>query len=182
MLILIVTLLRQKKLQILIAVVSVGFSFYALQYHYPIQKDLSADAQDYIKAADYIEPNSIVLPLNYSGNWLHSNLSCYLGACNSSLTLDNYEVNQGHFPLLWKIGMNPEKYIGDFPASILPCVNLTATIPTLNRKVDYVLLFKKPHDLKDSCSINVMKQLELYFKQIDFPSNSLSIYKNKSIN
>ena len=173
----IICLMPSQKVQLSLAIFSLMFSLMFLRVHYKTQVVLSHDAAEYFKLSKIINPNSIILPLNYSDNWMHSNLSNYLGANYGMLTLDNYEANAGHFPLIWKDKMNPEIYIGNFPASNKPCVDLLSKIPDLYRAIDYIVILNQPINPTDSCSINVKNQLNNAFLKVPFESNLLTVYK-----
>lgn len=175
----IICMMPSRKIQLSLAIFSLMFSLVFLRFHYKTQVVLSHDAAEYIKLAKVLKPNSIILPLNYSDNWLHSNLSNYLGAHDGLLSLDNYEGNTGHFPLIWRDKMNPELYIGNFPASNKPCVNLLSKIPNLARPIDYIVILNQPLQPSDSCSINVKNQLDNNFLKVQFESNLLTVYKPK---
>ena len=177
LLFIIICLMPSPKIQLSLAIFSLLFSLIFLRVHYKTQVVLTHNAAEYFKLAKILKPNSIILPLNYSDNWLHSNLSNYLGANNGFLTLDNYEGNTGHFPLIWKEKMNPELYFGDFPASNKPCVDLLPTIPNFSRAIDYIVILNQPLNPTDSCSINVKNQLEKNFSKVPFESNLLTVYK-----
>lgn len=71
--------------------------------HYRSMYHLSKDVDQIVQAAEKIRPNSMVLPLNYSDNWLHSHISGYLGAGKSQVAvLENYEAALKWFPVQWR--------------------------------------------------------------------------------
>lgn len=170
------TLKIPRKMTIFAALMSVGFSFGMMKIHWRVQQELNSDAKQFIAASAHIQPNSIVLPLNYSANWMHSNMSSYLGAMKDVVVLDNYEATQHHFPLVWKKNMDPEVHIGNHVSSNRPCVNIEKSERLTGLKINYVSVWQRPGDLDDSCSIAVEKQLRnLKFRSV-FKGSSIEIF------
>lgn len=75
------------------------FSYSRYAYYCTVVEDQGAVALSCNKAADYIAENSIVLPLNYSDNWLNDNFADYLGTDKPMVILKNYEATTGYFPV-----------------------------------------------------------------------------------
>jgi hypothetical protein len=80
--------------------------------------------KDYLSAANYIKPYSVILPLDFfpcgkdahgnviaDRNWLFSHASQYMGTEKPLIILDNYEANTGYFPLVWKEEVNPYHHL-----------------------------------------------------------------------
>jgi hypothetical protein len=171
-----VTLNIPKNAKVFAAVIAVGFSFKMMNIHWRVQKELCGDAKQFIEAATHIEPNSVVLPLNYSANWMHSNMSSYLGVMKDVVVLDNYEATQHHFPLVWKSNMDPEIHMGNHVSSNRPCVNIEKSEKMTGLKINYVSVWQRPSDLSDSCSVELEKQLrKLKFKSV-FKDSSIEIF------
>jgi len=161
------TLNLPKKINIFAAVLALSFSLGMMKIHWRVQKELNETAQYYLEASDRIAVGSVVLPINYSSNWMHSNLSCYLGAIKSCVILDNYEATQKVFPLLWKKNMDPEIHLGNHVSSNRPCVNMIQSEELTGIKIDYISLWQEPSDLQDSCSADLKLQMnQLKFKSI----------------
>ncbi len=87
-----------------------------------------ATASDGVKeinsAGQFIKPNSVVLPLDFSPggldkkgnvitdrNWLFCHAWQYMGVDKPLIILDNYEANTGYFPLVWKDATNPYHHL-----------------------------------------------------------------------
>jgi hypothetical protein len=170
------TLNIPKKAKVFAGVIAVGFSFGMMKIHWRVQQELNADAKLFIESANNIEPNSIVLPLNYSSNWMHSNMSSYLGAMKDVVVLDNYEATQHHFPLVWKRNMDPENHMGNHVSSNRPCVNIENSEKMTGLKINYVSVWQRPSDLSDSCSLGIINQFrDLKFRSIS-SGNSLELF------
>ena len=170
-----VTLNIPKKAKIFAGVIAVGFSIGMMKTHWKVQKELNVDAKQYIEVATLFEPNSIILPLNYSSNWMHANISSYLGVMENVVVLDNYEATQHHFPLVWKKNRDPENHIGNHVSSNRPCVQIENSEKVTGLKVNYISVWQRPIELSDSCSRNIVDQLRiLKFKSI-YTSSSFVI-------
>lgn len=143
----------------LAAGISVGFTLMFFSMHHDTNRNLSAEASTYIDAASHIPSGSVVLPLNYSTNWLHANFCGFAGAEQHLIMLDNYEANQEHFPLLWQKGFNPETTYGNFASSNKPCVNLNDV-----RKPDAIITWQMPDNVNDSCQQKLTNDLAAYYK------------------
>jgi hypothetical protein len=146
--------------------ISLATSLLLAYIHAPIQVHLNRDAKAFIAAAGSIPYHGCVLPLNYSGNWMHSNFPSYLGACSGALVWDNYEANEGVFPLQWKQGMNPELHLGNHVSSSRPCVDIAASNRVTGLPLTHVLIWKRRDVPPDSCSMDVQHQLDAGFTRI----------------
>lgn len=165
-----------KKAKIFAALIAVGFSFGMMKIHWKVQQELNSDAKQFIAASAHIQPNSIVLPLNYSANWMHSNMSSYLGAMKDVVVLDNYEATQHHFPLVWKKNMDPEIHMGNHVSSNRPCVHIEKSEKMTGLKINYVSVWQRPVDLDDSCSTAVEKQLRKLNFRSKIKGSSIEVF------
>jgi hypothetical protein len=172
-----VTLNFPPKAKVFAALIAVGFSFGMMKIHWRVQKELSADAQQFIEATDILEPNTVLLPLNYSSNWMHSNMCSYVGALKDIVVLDNYEATQHHFPLVWKKNMDPEIHMGNHVSSNRPCVTIANSEKMTGQKVNYVSVWQKPDGLEDSCSVNIAEQLRAMNYKSVFRTSSLEVFR-----
>jgi len=148
-------------------------------HHYPTQKGLSDDAQSFIHAGTFLNEHSLVMPLNYSSNWMHTNMCSYMGAVSKAMVLDNYEPTQGHFPLVWKENYNPEKVLGNYTSSNHPCINLNEFEQTFQRKITEVTIWKKENsNPEDSCDKSVSALLNEQFN-VTYQDNNIQLLTRK---
>lgn len=102
---LVIWLLVQKTDMLKLIVVS-GLSVIAFYKYENKQKDtmkiLESSAHELVIAGKYVEPNSTVMAINYSEQWLMAHFSNYLGVEKPLIITDNYEAVMGWFPLRWK--------------------------------------------------------------------------------
>jgi hypothetical protein len=174
--------LSQQVLKITAALIIIT-SVFKLTHFATSSVQLNADAIVFSSASALIEPNSIVLPLNYSANWMHSNLSNYLGTSNHIIILDNYEAGRAHFPLVWKPGKNPVTLMGSFNGDLPLCAATEKFETATGKKVDYIIRWKYDTELTDSCSVQIRHTIQhdytLVFKTLD---KQLYMYKRKNNN
>ena len=79
----------------------------------PVIRDYSRIAATCNKAADFIEPNSLVLPINCSDNWFTSHFLDYVAIDKPILFVYNYEAETGYFPVVWNDNRRPGFFTGN---------------------------------------------------------------------
>ncbi|HMT30208.1 MAG TPA: hypothetical protein PKD91_13115, partial [Bacteroidia bacterium] len=127
-------------------------SFSTLDYRLDVAKELDSHAQEVINLSHELTPGSVLLPLNYSGNWLHTNLSNYIGAERNILVLDNYEAKFTEFPIEWNPDKAPQDYAGNFTQSLNPSVTVEIFEQKAKVKIDYISRWFYAQASKDSIS------------------------------
>lgn len=151
-----------------------------LDIHNTESLKLSEDANELYLAAPFIDEGKTVLPLNYSGNWLHSNFATYLGSERKILVLDNYEASTPHFPMKWKEKKEPYEIAGDYANSSQPCLTIARYEKVSGVRVDYITRWYWNESLKDSCTLAVDSLLSQYFEEIyTSPLGKLRLYERK---
>jgi len=76
--------------------------YFHLQLKDEGQSAMSKWARMTTEAGDFIQPNSVILPINCSSHWQAIHLPKYLGAKKPMVILENYEAGHIYFPLVWK--------------------------------------------------------------------------------
>jgi hypothetical protein len=142
-------------------------------YYAKVIKDLNNVAVNCEKAATHIEPNSIVLPINNSDNWLAGHFSNYLGVNKPIVLLENYELATGYFPLEWKDESIPNLLLGDHASGSLSCAPWKTNKNNSKEYIDYVFILGKIPSPPDSCSQAIRNSYELIYE-----NESCSLYKN----
>jgi hypothetical protein len=85
-----------------VGLIIITFANYNLNTQYlKSQIELNEVAIDCADLSKHIEPNSVVLPLNFSGHWITGHFSNYLGIDKPMIILENYECSVGYFPVTW---------------------------------------------------------------------------------
>ncbi len=140
------------------------------------ERGLQAAADDLLTIAPHLDQRSVVLPLNYSDNWLHSNLSNLLGARSGAVILDHFVAQAPFAPVQWRPERLPYAAIGDFDRSSNPCVSVNGYRDEHLPLVTHVLTYRMPKESADSCAQDVMRQLETEFSPIAESAGGALLY------
>jgi hypothetical protein len=106
-------------------------------------------------------------------------MGSYMGAISGAFILDNYEPTQGHFPLIWTKGMNPEETLGNYCRSTKPCIYPDQFKQATGFDVNYFTGWNKPSSAEnDSCSLHTDSILNSYYL-IQSKGENPIIYKKK---
>lgn len=160
--------------QKLTAFISIFFSLTFFNLHHTTARQLSKQAMTYQEAARKIPDDSVVLPLNYSENWLHANFSGFAGAERNLLILDNYEADMGYFPLHWKGFTNATERYGNFTVSSSPCIPFER-LAALHQLPDAVIKWQKNETHHDSCDLDTERGLNQYYK-LTYSNSDAGVY------
>ena len=154
-----------KWLSIACAVIILFFSFQRLFYLSKGSWHLNELAIECESISKSIEPNSIVLPLNYSDNWLHVHFSNYLAVDKPIVVLENYEASVDFFPLQWNTGQIPPLQVGNMDLANLPCSNWTWShaVNKASKNVDYIFLLREELAPSDSCTQQLQREIKNHY-------------------
>ncbi len=155
-----------------------GWMILKFIYYQPIMKSLNDDTKQAMKITSLIKENSILLPLNYSNNWMHTNLFNYTGTVKNILVLDNYEAGMPHFPLEWKKGRNPVALLGSFNGRLPLCADIQNFEKNTNHNIDYIVTWNY-NPLDDSCTTSIKNTLDSNYDLILNDNDNLKLYKRK---
>jgi hypothetical protein len=146
-------------------------------YLFPKMKLLSKDVASVLRFTETMEENSILLPLNYSPNWMHCNVLNYAGTVKGILVLDNYEAGMPHFPLEWKKDRNPVVLMGNFNISPPPlCADADFFEKKTGHIIDYVVVWNYS-SLEDTCTMNIQKMLAERYYLVYNEQELVKLYK-----
>ncbi len=152
-----------------------------MNYHNDETKVLSSDAEEATSAEFMMEENTVLLPLNYSNNWIHINYGSYVSTEKAIVNLDNYEATKPHFPLIWKKGESVYDLMKHYGDKNPPCTNIANYENTTHHKIDYVSRWCFGGDNNDSCSIETSKVLAEKFELVfESPRKRLQLFKRKA--
>ncbi|HBL73696.1 MAG: hypothetical protein A2W90_13215 [Bacteroidetes bacterium GWF2_42_66] len=149
------------------------------RFYLSVIKDLNTIAVDCYSASKQIAPNSIVLPVNYSNNWLVGHFSNYLGIDKPMIILENYECGSGLFPLKWKESFIPNTMLGNLTANQLPCLQWKSNIENSMAKIDYVFVLGNLDMKTDSCS-TVLKDAIFENYELICSNNNYQLFKENN--
>lgn len=151
-----------------------------IKYHTEQTLLLNEDALALVKAGEKVEANKVLLPLNYSANWMQINHGCYLATEKNVICLDNYEPCKPHFPFIWKPGQEVYKIMPHYGNHFPPCIDIEAYEQLSHQRIDYLSTFCYNGDLNDSCNSNVDKEIHARFDLIYQSENKrVLLYKRK---
>lgn len=164
-----------------VRIVGVGLAIagalWQLHFHWGTVRALRSEAEDLYTVHTEIREDASVLPLNYSGNWMHGNFSDYLGTWKNTIVLDNFVARFSHSPIQWRAEMEPFADIGNFDNSLQPCVNLDAWTQRTGRTIDHVITIRMPQQPTDSCAMDVLAQLKnRYELSFTSPTTDVRLY------
>ncbi len=151
-----------------------------LRLHLENTRSLTNELNELLSVAGALPEHAVVLPLNYSGNWLHSNFHCYMGALGNVIVLDNFCARTPHMPVRWCEGAEPGDAVGNFTTSDRPCVHIAAYTMEGEAMVDHVLTWKLNDAMTDSCTMDVRRQLAAGFVPVAVsPNGDARLYRRR---
>lgn len=124
---------------------------------------LSEVAVDCHDAGRHVTPNSVVLPLNHSDNWLQGHFSNYAGADVPMVILENYEATTGYFPLMWRMGEMPDILLGELRSTELGCAAWTTNPHGKPILADHVLLLGGWGSGADGCRDELRAHISAHY-------------------
>lgn len=129
-----------------------------LSLHASTFKDINRLTEEILTIEQEIRENTVILPLNYSGNWTEHHSSNYLGIRKPVLILENHETNNAYFPLKW----NCDGRMQDLAHSNYSRFDeiLQKTPPDIMTRLDYVFVLNK-HAFPDSLKQVLLQSFHL---------------------
>jgi len=171
--------LSTKQLALPIILIMINHFVY-INYHNEETKALSDDAVALVAAGEQMEENSVLLPLNYSTNWIQINHACYLASHKNIVNLDNYEPTKPHFPLIWKSGEEVYDLMKLYGNRNPPCINIDNYENQTGHRIDYLSRFRYDGNTTDSCTqiveTEISKRFNLIYESTD---KRVILYKRK---
>jgi hypothetical protein len=127
---------------------------------------LSAEASELTSIQNHVKEGKTMIPLNYSKNWLHTNLSSYIASDKLILLFDNYEANTPHFPLKWVEQAQPNPLLGNFSYSLNPTISIAPYENKTGLHVNYIVRWCYQHAEKDTIALKTNQEISNDFKLI----------------
>lgn len=163
------------------ALLAIYTGFSTWPYRMEVATSLNSDVNNYLVASSVIPEQSIVLPLNYSGNWLHLNISAYAGTERDIIILENYEALYKEFPLTWKAETAPGDRLGNFMQSRNPFITPDNYENITGKKLNGVIRWSYNQETTDSIAKETNKILVKKFKK-NFRSGAGDVFYNPDPN
>ena len=155
------------------------FSLFMIFYHWEMQQGLNTSAKEIVNAFEQVDQPAVLLPVNYSNNWMEANLSAYPGAVKKIVVLDNYEADYRLFPIVWKEGMRPSLHAGNHAETQNPCLTISNSEKVTGQKVEYISFWSGLPEGRDSCSSAIQRQLHLLYSDNPIQSGRYTLFKRR---
>jgi len=164
---------KYNKWILITSVVLVFFANSGLNFYYLKQvKQLNKLATEINQQSILIDSNSIVLPMNFSENWMHGHFSNYLGIDKPIVILENYECGTGYFPIKWNDNF-PNTTIGNLSKNEFCNDWKTNSLSTVQYPVNYVFILGNQHELDNNeCAQSSIKKITKYYNLISKTENT----------
>ena len=149
-----------------------------IRYYTPNIIDLGKLAVSCNKAADFVAPNSLVLPIYCMDNWFTGHFVDYLAVDKPIVMVYNYECQMGYFPVIWNEKSKPNYFLGD-PAKPDNFINFELAKGHPLLRLDYVFILGQYDPHKDWFFTTIHRILTKDFIRV-YSTDNCSLYKNKS--
>jgi len=153
-------------------------SFSLNRYYTEVIASLDQIALSCIDVSNHIEPNSVVLPIDYSDNWLTPHFSNYLGVEKPLIILENYECGHGSFPLIWNDEDVPNMLLGNIDSTQLVYQMWTRYNDNPSVAPDYVFVLHNSDTLSTTFSQTVKDEI-LKEYSLSYSNEHCKLYRRK---
>lgn len=147
-------------------------------YYGEVIESLDNTAREIVSISDLLEPNSVVMPINVSNNWLYGHFSNYLGLTRPVVILENYEADSGYFPINWN-DEKPTITMGTVQSELTECYSmaypLSDHVEAVN--VDYLFILGELSNPDDKCEKFLSGNID--FEEV-YSSKTCTLYKIKA--
>ena len=148
-----------------------------IRYYTPSMRDLGKLAVSCNKAADFVAPNSLVLPIYCLDNWFTGHFVDYIAVDKPIVMVYNYECQSGYFPVIWNVKSKPNYYLGN-PAAPEKYINFELIKGNPFLRLDYVFIVGQYDPVKDWFFSTLHKILSEDFV-LAYKAENCSLYRNK---
>lgn len=143
-------------------------------------KELNKQALSCNEAGNHIVSNSIVLPLNYSDNWLAGHFSNYMGIDKPMIILENYECGTNYFPVLWNEDSMPNVMMGNVGSAQFPCLQWKSNSHGKTVLIDYVFVLGDMESKTDSCTQQAVRSIKEQYTLV-FSNEHCKLFEKKKL-
>jgi uncharacterized membrane protein len=164
-----------------IKIITVGIilliSYNLNRFYFHSNKRFSVVAKAIREAGLELPGNSVILPLNYSSNWLFAHYSNYLAADNDLVILENYEADTDYFPIRWNEAAFPYLLLNGKKNNEVDCFEWKAKKENPTREIDYLFIMgRSAMDSSNSCTVNLDSLLNNNFELLE-NKHDFELYK-----
>ncbi|MCX6306560.1 MAG: hypothetical protein NT040_16470 [Bacteroidetes bacterium] len=157
-------------------VISLYVNTMLIRYYTPSLRDMGKLASACNKAADFVAPNSIVLPIYCMDNWFTGHFVDYMAVDKPIVMVYNYECESGYFPVKWNMKLKPNYYMGN-PATPEKFINFDLIKGNPSLRLDYVFVLGHYDPQKDWFFSTLDKILSENFVRV-YKTESCCLYRN----
>jgi hypothetical protein len=164
---------------LLAAMIGLYVNTMLIRYYTPSIKDLCKLAVACNKAADFVAPNSLVLPIYCMDNWFTGHFVDYIAVDKPIVMVYNYECESGYFPVKWNEKTKPNYYLGN-PSTPEKYINFELIKGNPFLRLDYVFIVGQYDPQKDWFFSTLHKILTEDFT-LAYKAENCSLYRNNLI-
>jgi hypothetical protein len=118
------------------------------------------------EAGKHISGESYTLLYTLESNWFLRHAGMIAFQDNLSVSLDNYEAEYPVFPISWNVDKLPDLRVGNIASGELSCFKWESNKKQPLKKVDYVLLFGREDQIRDSCELAMWEHVKQQYTLI----------------
>lgn len=178
-LILFLSLQKFSRTTLRITIPIVLIAHFALTAEYAlINKQVSPVISEVLEVSAMIDPNSIVAVAKESGTWYMDHYSNYLGLEKPIVILENYEANNGYFPVVWNKEGLPNITLLNKPINSIKCLSDQTNIDGENQAVDYLVIIGNYKNLPSKCMDLSNLTQDAQFEKL-YSSQKITLFKLK---
>lgn len=144
---------------VLLAIAVVYLNFGLTKFYKETSYKLNYVAGQVVEISNHLPENSIVLPLNFSDNWLHAHFSNYLGIEKNIVILENYEANTEYFPVLWNHAKMPHLQLRGSDGGE-GCYRFVKNKENAPREISHIFVIGHLENRQSDCAIITRNLLE----------------------
>lgn len=132
--------------------------------------------EEVVQASMKLTPNSTVLPIIDTDNFILGHVSNYLGVKKPMVILENYEANLSYFPLRWNCIEMPQLLFGNLKKGNI-CVDWESSKNEI-KVIDYVFVLSSENRiLADSCRLTIDNCLDSHYQLIFEGKYGVKVYE-----
>ncbi len=151
-----------------------------VRYHTPGMRDLGKLASQCNKAAEFVKPNSLVLPIYCMDNWFTGHFVDYIAVDKPVVMVYNYECESGYFPVRWNEPERKNYYLGN-PSAPDKYIRFEIVKGKPSLPLDYVFIVGHYDPDKDWFFTTLHKALAEEYVRV-YEAENCSLYQNKRSN
>lgn len=162
------------------ALLSVYCNFSLNEYYLKENEQKSAKIEDLMAVKKLLQPNTVLLPLNFEEDWLLGHSPNLLGVDNAVVVLENYEAATNYFPLRWKDESLPDFRLGESSIAAFNCIGCRNNVQGKHKAIDYIYKMGNRRDTTNACENDFFAKVESGYEKIYSGFNGI-LWKRKGM-